>query len=149
MSASLAIQQKFMLNMYPNRGLDFQRGDGVHLISAEGDRYLDMMSNYGISILGYGHPRVNEALSRQLQELPALHCSFANDARALASRRLVQRVLRHAGQVYWSNSGTEAVEAALKLAVMATGKKRFVACTNGYHGKTLGALSATDGDKYR
>ena len=63
--------------------------------------------------------------------------------------RLVQRVLRPTGQVYWSNSGAEAVEAALKLAVMATGKKRFLACIHGYHGKTLGALSATDGDKYR
>jgi acetylornithine/LysW-gamma-L-lysine aminotransferase len=149
MSASLAMQQKFMLNVYPNRGLDFRRGDGVHLISAEGERYLDMMSNYGISILGYNHPRVNDALIRQLEVLPALHCSFGNDRRALASRRLVQRILRQAGQVYWSNSGAEAVEAALKLAVMATGKRRFVACTNGYHGKTLGALSATDGDKYR
>jgi len=149
MSASLAMQQKFMLNVYPNRGLDFRRGEGVYLISAGGDRYLDMMSNYGISILGYNYPAVNEALIRQLHDLPALHCSFGNDMRALASRRLVQRIQRRAGQVYWSNSGAEAVEAALKLAVMATGKKRFVACTNGYHGKTLGALSATDGDKYR
>ena len=149
MSIALAMQQKFMLNMYPNRGLEFRRGEGVDLITAGGERYLDMMSNYGINVLGYNHPRVNGALIRQLQDLPALHCSFGSDVRALASWRLVQRTLRQAGRVYWSNSGAEAVEAALKLAVMATGKKRFVACTNGYHGKTLGALSATDGDKYR
>jgi len=149
MSVALAMQQKFMLHMYPNRALEFCRGEGVHLIAVGGEEYLDMMSNYGVSILGYNHPSVNLALIRQLQNLPALHCSFGNDMRALASWRLVQFTMRQSGRVYWSNSGAEAVEAALKLAVMATGKKRFVACTNGYHGKTLGALSATNGDRYR
>jgi acetylornithine/succinyldiaminopimelate/putrescine aminotransferase len=52
-------------------------------------------------------------------------------------------------QVYWSNSGAEAIEAALKFAVLATSKKRFIVCEHGYHGKTLGALSATAGEKYK
>jgi acetylornithine/LysW-gamma-L-lysine aminotransferase len=108
-----------------------------------------MMSNYGASILGYGHAGLNQALTRQLQTLPSLHCSFSNDVRAVASRRLVQRLSRSPFQVFWSNSGAEAVEAALKLAVLATGKRKFIACRHGYHGKTLGALSATDGEKYR
>jgi acetylornithine/LysW-gamma-L-lysine aminotransferase len=62
---------------------------------------------------------------------------------------LVRRCGKPYEQVYWSNSGAEAVEAALKFAVLATGKKHFISCKKGYHGKTLGALSPTDGEKYR
>jgi acetylornithine/succinyldiaminopimelate/putrescine aminotransferase len=149
MSASLATQKQFMLNLYPNRGLVFNRGRGMFLYSPEGDEYLDMMSNYGVNILGYGHPALHAALAGQLELLPTLHCSFTNETRAAASRRLVERLPGPPGRVYWSNSGAEAVEAALKLAVLATGRKKFIACRNGYHGKTLGALSATDGEKYR
>jgi acetylornithine/succinyldiaminopimelate/putrescine aminotransferase len=145
----LAMQKNFLVPVYPSRGLVFVRGEGVCLIDSAGDSYLDMMSNYGASILGYGHPGLNEALGRQLQALPSLHCSFANDTRADASRRLVQRISNSHLQIFWSNSGAESVEAALKLAVMATGKRKFIACRQGFHGKTLGALSATDGDKYR
>jgi acetylornithine/LysW-gamma-L-lysine aminotransferase len=149
MNKYLAMQKNFMVNMYPNRGLVFTRGEGVCLIDAEGESYLDMMSNYGASILGHCHAGLNEALCRQMGALPALHCSFTNDVRAMASRRLMQRISKSRFQVFWSNSGAEAIEAALKLAVMATGKRKFIACRRGYHGKTLGALSATDGDKYR
>jgi acetylornithine/LysW-gamma-L-lysine aminotransferase len=149
MSNAISVQKRFTWGVYPNRGLVFTKGEGAFLITPEGERYLDLMTNYGVNILGYGHPAVNEALIRQLEALPTLHGSFANDTRAAASRALAQKVGTRPGQVYWSNSGTEAVEAALKLAVLATGKKKFVACENAYHGKTLGALSATYGQHYR
>jgi acetylornithine/succinyldiaminopimelate/putrescine aminotransferase len=149
MSNAIAIQKRFLWSVYPNRGLVFAKGEGAYLITPEGERYLDLMTNYGVSIFGYQHPSINRALIQQLEELPTLHGSFANDTRAAASRALAQRAARRPGQVYWSNSGTEAIEAALKLAVLATGKKKFLACENAYHGKTLGALSATHGQHYR
>jgi acetylornithine/succinyldiaminopimelate/putrescine aminotransferase len=149
MNNSIAVQKRFLWNVYPNRGLVFTKGEGAFLLTPEGERYLDLMTNYGVNILGYHHPAVYEALVRQLAALPTLHGSFANDTRAAASRALAQKTGRRPGQVYWSNSGTEAVEAALKIAVLATKKKKFVACENAYHGKTLGALSATHGQHYR
>jgi acetylornithine/LysW-gamma-L-lysine aminotransferase len=144
-----ALQKRFTVDVYPSRGLALVRGDGVHLLDEAGVRYLDMMSNYGASILGYGHPVIERALVDQWRALPTLHGSFANDVRARTSQALVARTLDGRGAVYWSNSGAEAIEAALKFAVLATGSKRIVACRGGYHGKTLGALSATWGEKYR
>jgi acetylornithine/LysW-gamma-L-lysine aminotransferase len=143
------LQRKYMVGTYVNRGLTFVAGEGVYLKDASGTAYLDLMSNYGVNIFGHGHPTVVERLTDQVRTLTTLHCSFANDRRAEAARRLVARCGGGLAQVFFSNSGAEANEAALKFAVLATGRKKFVACRRGYHGKTLGALSATDGRKFR
>ena len=149
MHDSEQLQQTRVVNTYVNRGLTLVKGEGAYLFDEVGDRYLDLMSNYGVSIFGYRHPLITQVLTEQLNELPTLHGSFTNDVRALASDTLVQRCGVDYAQVYWSNSGSEANEAALKFAVLATGKKRFIVCDHGYHGKTLGALSATSGEKYK
>ena len=149
MGDAAALQKEWMAGLYVNRGLTLVRGEGVHLVADDGRRYLDLATNYGVSILGYGHPGLERAVVEQWRALPTLHCSFANDVRAEASRELVARAGAPGGRVYWSNSGAEAVEAALKFAAMVTGRRRFVACRGAYHGKTLGALSATWGERYR
>jgi len=143
------LQPKYLVNTYPNRGLTFVAGEGVHLIDISGERYLDMMANYGVNIFGYSPSSVNEKLIHQLSRVSVLHGSFNNDTRALAAMRLVKRCGGGLNKVHFSNSGAEAIESALKFAVLATGKKKFIACRNGYHGKTLGALSATAGRSYR
>lgn len=143
------LQQKWMANTYPNRNIVLEKGKGVYLFDQTGKRYIDCMSNYGVNIFGYGHPTVHKALTSQLSKLVTLHGSFANQERAIASQMVVEKCGGAYAQVYWSNSGAEAVEAALKFAVLATGKNKFIAFSHAYHGKTLGALSATDGDKYR
>jgi acetylornithine/LysW-gamma-L-lysine aminotransferase len=143
------LQRKYVVGTYVNRGLTFVAGEGVHLKDASGAAYLDLMSNYGVNIFGHGHPAVVERLTDQIRTLTTLHGSFANDRRAEAARRLTARCGGGLAQVFFSNSGSEANEAALKFAVLATGRRRFVACRGGYHGKTLGALSATDGRKFR
>lgn len=144
----VSLQQKYLIGTYPNRGKTFVRGEGVYLINEKGDRYLDLMSNYGTTIFGYRDPRITRSLSGQMEELPSLHGSFTNDTRALTAQALVKRCGGGAAQVFFSNSGAEAVEAALKFAVLATDRKKFICCRNGYHGKTLGALSATDNQKF-
>lgn len=138
-----------LLELYPNRGLRFVRGRGAYLEASDGRRYLDLGTNYGVSIFGYAHPTITAALAAQLEALPTLHGSFVNDVRVKASLALARRLPMDGPAICWSNSGAEAVEAALKFAALATGRKRFVACRNAYHGKTLGALSATDSAKYR
>jgi acetylornithine/LysW-gamma-L-lysine aminotransferase len=143
------LQKKYVVGTYVNRGLTFVAGEGVHLKDASGTAYLDLMSNYGVNIFGHGHPTVVERLTDQVRTLTTLHGSFANDRRAEAARRLVARCGGGLAQVFFSNSGSEANEAALKFAVLASGRRKFVACRRGYHGKTLGALSATDGRKFR
>jgi len=143
------LQQKYLVNTYPDRGLSFVRGDGVFLFDKENRRYLDMMTNYGVSIFGYNHPRVTGTLCDQLGQLVTLHCSFNSEPRALAAQSLIQRCSGSLSKVHFSSSGAEAIEAALKFAIVATGKKKFITTRNGYHGKTLGALSASGQMKYR
>ena len=143
------LQKKYLVNSYVNRGLTLVAGEGACLRDASGAVYLDLMSNYGVNIFGHSHPTVVERLTGQIRTLTTLHGSFANDRRADAARELVARCGGGLAQVFFSNSGSEANEAALKFAVLATGRKKFVACRHGYHGKTLGALSVTDGRKFR
>lgn len=143
------LQQKWMANTYPNRNIVLEKGKGVYLFDENGKKYLDCMSNYGVNIFGYGHPSINKAIISQLSKLTTLHGSFANEKRAEASQMIVEKCGSTYTQMYWSNSGAEAIEAALKFAVLTTGKTKFIAFSHAYHGKTLGALSATDGDKYR
>jgi acetylornithine/LysW-gamma-L-lysine aminotransferase len=143
------LQKKYLVPTFPHRGIVFVEGEGVYLKDVQGERYLDAMTNYGVNIFGYGHPEITAALTRQIGRLTTLHGSFANDERAEAAQQLIGRCGGGLAQVYFANSGAEANEAALKFAALATGKKRFIACRGGYHGKTLGALSATDGEKYR
>lgn len=138
-----------LVELYVNRGLRFVRGEGAYLEASDGRRFLDLGTNYGVSIFGYNHPAITAALTAQLEALPTLHGSFASDVRIKASLALGRRVPIDSPAVCWSNSGTEAVEAALKFAILATGKKRFIACENAYHGKTIGALAVTASAKYR
>jgi len=143
------LQKRYVVNTYANRGLTLVAGEGAYLRDAEGNSYLDLMTNYGVNIFGHGHPAISGSLENQVRTLMTLHGSFANDRRAEAAHKLVSRCGGGLSHVFFSNSGTEANEAALKFAVLATGKKKFISCRNGYHGKTLGALSATDGRKFR
>ena len=143
------IAKNYLVASYPNRGVIFVRGRGVYLISDNGDKYLDLGSNYGVNIFGYNHPAITAALDEQLRRLINLHGSFNSGVRMQAARLLVDRCGGRLSRVFFSNSGAEAIEGALKFARLATGKSRFVAMAGSYHGKTLGALSATSGDKYR
>ena len=143
------LRQKYLVNTYPDRGLTLVSGKGVYLFDLSGNAYLDLMTNYGVNIFGHNHHSINQCLMHQLNKLKVLHGSFNNDMRSLAAMELLKRCGGGLSKAYFSNSGSEANEAALKFAVLATGKKRFVSCRNGYHGKTLGSLSATGSEKYR
>lgn len=143
------LQQKYLANTYVNRGISFINGEGMYLYDEKNEKYLDVMSNYGVTIFGHTDKEITSALTQQLNKITTLHGSFNNDTRALASELLVKTCGESYKYVYWSNSGAEATEAALKFAVMSTGKKKIITCNHAYHGKTLGALSVTGGEKYR
>lgn len=143
------IQKNHMVETYVNRGITFLKGEGCYLLDTSGEKYLDLMTNYGVNIFGHAHPQIIRKLKEQLDKLITLHCSFSNDARGVAAEKLVMRCEKGLRKVYFSNSGAEAIEAALKFAVLATGKKKFISCYGSYHRKTLGALSATSNKKYK
>lgn len=135
--------------LYAKRGVALQRGEGVYLWDSDGKRYLDLFSNYGVNILGHAHPAVTEAIQTQAATLLNCHQSFANDVRVDFLQQLLDIAPESLTHAFLSNSGTEAVEAALKFAWIASGRSRLVAARHGYHGRTIGALAATAEKKYR
>ena len=119
------------------------RGEGCELIDEEGRRYLDFTSAYGTSPLGYGHPELVRAIREQTEELNACPSNLYSAPRARYLERLAAFLPEHLTGVFLCNSGTEANEAAIKFAALATGRSRLVAVKGGFHGRTLGALAAT------
>lgn len=138
-----------MANLYWKRPLVIARGRGATLWDLDGREFIDFTSNYGVSIVGHSHPKVVEAITRQAESLTSCHGTFYSEARSELLGRLVSIAPNGLTRTYLSNSGAEAVEFALKLAKRRTGRTGVVAMMGGFHGKTLGALSATWKKKYR
>lgn len=130
----------------------FVHGEGCWLTEQDGRRYLDFVAGYGCLNTGHNHPKVNEALKRHLeQSRPSFvqYISIPAQTSELAARLAELSPGQALTRVFFSNSGTEAVEAAIKLALAAMDKPKVLYCDNGYHGKTLGALSVTGRTKHR
>ncbi|MGP8072819.1 MAG: aspartate aminotransferase family protein [Thermoplasmata archaeon] len=125
------------------------RGAGAHLWDASGRRFVDLGASHGVGNLGASHPAVVEAIHRQAAELLFLGTGFDVPVRAEFLRRLTSLLPPSLDRVFLSNSGTEAVEAAIKFARAATGRPKVVAAMRGFHGRTMGALSATWRKEFR
>lgn len=143
------IERDRQIPLYAKRDIALVRGEGAYLFDSDGNRYLDAMSNYGVAALGHADPEYASALLDQLQHLTTCHQSFYNDARAAALAAIGRIAPAGLGRTFFSNSGAEAIEAAIKFARIATGRNHFVAARRGYHGRTLGALAVTADPKYR
>ena len=132
-------------------------GEGVHLCDENGTAYLDFLSGIGVNALGYGHPAVQAAIDQQSRTL--LHTSnlFYHQGQAELAMRLTE--MTGLDRVFFCNSGTEAWEAALKLARahadLAAGQKdirlgtKILALEHSFHGRTMGSVSTTHKPKYR
>jgi putrescine aminotransferase len=124
-------------------------GEGCYIEDHEGRRYLDCLGGYGTFALGHRHPKVVEAVKNQLDSLGMSGKAFFSKPAADLAAELAKIAPAGLQYTFFSNSGTEAVEAALKFAKVATGRSRIVSTIGGYHGKTLGALATTGREKYR
>ncbi|MDP9365567.1 MAG: aspartate aminotransferase family protein [Chloroflexota bacterium] len=135
--------------LYAKREIALVRGEGPYLVDSDGRRYLDAMSNYGVAVLGHADPEFAAALADQLRTLTTGHQSFYSDVRAALLEEIAHIAPPGLARSFPSNSGAEAIEAALKFARLASGRPRIVAAKRAYHGRTLGALAATADPKYR
>jgi len=144
----IEIESRHTSGVYAKQALSIVRGQGASLFDAEGVEYLDCSSGHGVANLGHAHPKVAEAIYKQASRLITLFESFPNDQRALLMQKLATLV-PGLDRVFFCNSGTEAVEAALKFARISTGRKNIVAAMRAFHGRTYGSLSATFNKKYR
>ena len=135
--------------LYQKRDVVLVRGDGAVVWDDTGREYIDCVGGQGIANLGHGNHAVADALSKQARTLASCTELFYNDRRAELYDRLAALLPPSLDRIFLCNSGTEAVEGALKFARLATKRSRVVATMRGFHGKTMGALSATWGPEYR
>jgi len=143
------IENRHMANVYAKKPLIIVKGKGAIVWDIDGKEYIDCMSGYGVVLVGHSNPQVIEAINKQVEKLITFHGSFYNDLRAGLVKKIVEIAPEELNRVFFSNSGAEAVEAAIKLARKYTGKKEIIAMVRGFHGKTMGALSATWNEKYK
>ena len=123
-------------------------GEGCYIYDHEGKKYLDCLGGYGTFALGHRHPKVIAAVKDQLDKLPLSGKAFFSKPLCDLAEKLAQVAPKGLQYSFVCNSGTEAVEAALKLAKASTGRSKIVSTIGAYHGKTVGALSTTGREKY-
>ncbi len=135
--------------LYTKRPIAIVRGLGARLWDSDGKVYVDCAGAQGAGNLGHANAAVADAIADQARTLISCPEMFYNDKRAALMAKLVSIAPDGLKRVYLCNSGTEAVEAALKFARLVTGRKETIATMRGFHGRTMGALSATWEKKYR
>ena len=132
-----------------SRDILIMRGKGARVWDDEDNEYIDCVAGIAVCSTGHCHPKVSEAICRQAKELIHISNLFYIPGQAQLAKRIAEKAGLKGGRVFFSNSGSEAVEAAVKLARVRTGKSRFVAFKSGFHGRTYGALSMTHKEDYR
>ena len=131
-----------LMNTYgpPRRVL--VRGEGCYVWDEDGRRYLDLLGGLAVNVLGHGHPALVAAVTEQLRTLGQVSNFFATPLQVALAERLLEVSCADGGRVFFANSGTEALEAAFKMA-RRTGRSTIVAATGGFHGRTMGSLALT------
>lgn len=151
-----ATEARLLVNTYERTPIVFVRGEGVHLFDENGTAYLDLLSGIGVSALGYGDPAIQAAIEAQSRKLLHISNLFMHEGQAELALRLTE--MTGLDRAFFCNSGTEAWEAALKLArAHATLRRvagqragtRILAMEQSFHGRTMGSLSTTHKQKYR
>ena len=143
------IENRFMANVFSKRPVVLTRGKGALVWDINGREYLDCATSYGVALLGHCHPKVVAAIRAQAEQLITCHGCYYNDKRAEFIQKLVEITPKGLDKAFLSNSGAESVECPIKLARKYTGKPEIISLMGAFHGKTMGALSATWDKKYR
>ena len=129
-------------------GLEIIDANGIYLYDIHGKEYMDLISGIGVSCLGHKHPKLIKAIKEQVDKY--LHImaygEYIQSPQTKFAKKLAENLPPTLSSTYFVNSGTEANEAAIKLAKRATGRTKLVACRNSYHGSTHGSLSLTDNE---
>ena len=145
----IAAEDAHTSGLYTKRAIVLVRGDGATVFDSEGRAYIDCVGGQGTANLGHGNVAVADAIAQQARTLASCTELFYNDRRAELYDVLATILPAALDRVFLCNSGAEAVEGALKFARAATKRTGIVAAMRGFHGKTMGALSATWGPEYR
>lgn len=142
-------ENRLMANVFAKKPVVLTRGKGALVWDVNGKEFVDCTSGYGVALLGHCHPKIVEAVREQAGKLITCHAGYYNDKRAEFLQKLTGITPKGLNKAFLSNSGAESVECAIKLARKHKGKPEIIAMMGAFHGKTMGALSATWDKKYR
>ena len=145
----IELESRYDSGVYQKQPLALVRGSGARVWDAEGREYIDCIGGHGVVNVGHAHPAVVQALTEQAQRMITCPNGFYNDQRAKLLAELIRIAPPGLERAFLCSSGAEAVEAALKIARLSTGRTKIVAAMRGFHGRTFGALSATWRKQYR
>ena len=149
MIATIDLENTYTSGVYKKRPVVIQRGSGALLWDEQEREYLDCAAGHGVANIGHGRPEIAAALAAQAQRLITCPEIVYNDVRARLLERLAHLTPPGLSRIFLCNSGTEAVEGALKFARLATGRTGIVATLRSFHGRTMGALATTWEPHYR
>ncbi len=142
-------EDSYLINLYQRFPVTIERAQGATIWDTDGKEYIDCMGGYGVAIIGHCNKDVIDAITLQLNKLMVCHMSTYNNSRLQFLSKLKSIAPSNLRKIFFSNSGAESVEAALKFARKFSQKTGVVSTYGGYHGKTFGALSVTYNSKYR
>tara|TARA_S200000501_G_scaffold379024_1_gene446671 strand:- start:59533 stop:60696 length:1164 start_codon:yes stop_codon:yes gene_type:complete len=150
MNKWIKMEEKYGSGAYGNWPLALEKGSGSYIWDTKGRRYLDLGTGIGVTGLGHANKEISNAISNQVNELShAINGYFASPVRANLLKKISEIAPGNLDRSFLTNSGTEAIEAAIKLARMHTKRTKIISMIRGYHGRSMGALSATWRRDYR
>jgi acetylornithine/LysW-gamma-L-lysine aminotransferase len=138
-----------LINLYQRFPVTIERAQGATIWDTDGKEYIDCMGGYGVAIIGHCNKDVINAITLQMNKLMVCHMSTFNNSRLQFLSKLKSIAPDNLGKIFFSNSGAESIEAALKFSRKFSQKTGVISMYGGYHGKTFGALSVTYNSKYR
>jgi len=143
------LEKQYEFDVYPKRDLVLVRGRNARVWDDQGREYIDCVAGHGVANVGHCNEKVVAAIEKQARQLISCSGIFYNDARALILQKLVSIAPRSLQRAFLCNSGSESIEAAIKFARFTTKRKDFICAMRGFHGRTMGAMSATFNPEYR
>ncbi|HLG42216.1 MAG TPA: aminotransferase class III-fold pyridoxal phosphate-dependent enzyme, partial [Planctomycetota bacterium] len=141
--------EPYFIPTYKSLPVNLVRGEGSWVFDDKGDRYLDMYAGHAVTSTGHCHPKIVRAIQDQASKLIFYSNVLKVQVRDQAAKRLIEAAPQGLTHALFVNSGAEAIENAVKIAVMRTGRKKVVALQGSFHGRTLLAVNLTESPKYR
>ncbi|MBO5547971.1 MAG: aminotransferase class III-fold pyridoxal phosphate-dependent enzyme, partial [Candidatus Methanomethylophilaceae archaeon] len=143
------LSSKYLFQNYGRIELSFTHGKGCYLYDASGKEYLDLVSGIAVNSIGYSHPEWVKAMQEQVAKFAHVSNLYYVEEQAKLAEKIASITPGELNRTLFVNSGAEANEGALKLAVRYTGRSKVMAALNGFHGRTAAALGATGQTKYQ
>ena len=142
----IKIEDDYFINTFTRQPIVLDHGEGVKVVDIDGNEYLDMFAGIAVNSLGHNHPKLVKAIQDQAEKLIHISSIYYNEPALTYAKKLID--LTDFDRIFYSNSGAEANEGAIKLAVKYTGKSEVISTVDSFHGRTLVTLAATGHEEY-